>query len=70
MYENRIIKIYNWFSIIKCITSGGREILGGLISSQVKPADFHEKLKGYLRYKTITSKNESSEAQVKDFFVL
>ena len=43
LYENRIIKIYNWFSIIKCITLGGREILCGLISSQVKPADFHGK---------------------------
>ena len=26
-------------------------------------------VKGYLRYKTITSQNGSSEAQVKNFFV-
>ena len=26
-------------------------------------------LKGYFRYKTITSQNVSSEAQVKDFFI-
>ena len=27
-------------------------------------------LKGYLRYKTITSQNVSSEAQIKNFFIL
>ena len=27
------------------------------------------KLKGYLRYKTITSQNVSSEAQIKNFFI-
>ena len=28
------------------------------------------KLKGYFRYKTITSQNVSSEAQIKNFFIL
>ena len=27
-------------------------------------------IKGYLRYKTITSQNVSSEAQIKNFFIL
>ena len=29
----------------------------------------HNRVKGYLRYKTITLQNMSSEAQVKNFFI-
>ena len=38
-----------------------------LYSDDLKSLDFQ--IKGYLRYKTITSENVSSEAQIKNFFI-